>query len=194
MNDPSYVRLVDPHTEGYGGAYHLHTVVDEIFLCLVACRRSQSGMINGGLHSVTKECIANFLRIVTTHAIDDSAFIGTFEDKLQDGANLFLLLITSANVQAQVRTVKRRNECFRILHIQLSHNVLSSDFVGRSGQCHDGCLRELLADGLQLGVLRTEIVSPLRDTMRFVNGKERDLDFLHQEVHFHEQSLGGYVK
>ena len=38
MNHPANIRFIDAHTESNGGTYHLDSIVDKVFLCLVSCR------------------------------------------------------------------------------------------------------------------------------------------------------------
>ena len=190
MNDPANVRLVDTHPEGNGGAYHLHAVVDEILLCLVASRCTQSGVIDGRFYSMTEEHFGYFLRLVTAHAIDDATFIGALEDKFEYRPCLFLLLVSSAYIETQVGTVEGRNEGLRVFQGQLCHDVLTGNLVRRGGQCHDRCLWKTFADSLQLGIFRSEVVSPLRDAVCLVDGEKGNLDVFQQEIHFHQQPFG----
>ena len=134
-------------------------------------------MIDGCFYSMAKKHITCLLRFVPTHAIDDTTFVGAFEDELQYGTCLFLLLISTAHIQTQVGTVERRNECLRILLSQLIDNILTRNLIGCSGQGDIRNRRELFTDGSQLGIFRSEGVSPLRDTMRFVDSEEGYLDF-----------------
>ena len=177
MNHPTHIRLIDAHTESNSGTYYLHPIINKVFLCLVSGGWGKSGMISRSFHPMADEHFGYLLRLVPTHAIHDATFVRSLEDELQDGACLFFLLITSAYIEAQVWSVERRDECLRIFQCQLLDYILSCYLVGRCRQCHNGRLRKLLTKDFQLGIFRSEVVSPLGDTMRFVNGKKRYLDF-----------------
>ena len=146
-------------------------------------------MIDRGLYAMSKEHVGYLFCIVTTHAIDDATFIGTFEDKFEYRPCLFLLLVSSAYIEDQVRPVERRYEGLRVFQIQLCHDVLTGNLVRRGGECHNRCLWKLFADSFQLGVFRSEVVSPLRDAVCLVDGEKRHLDFFQQKIHFHQQAF-----
>ena len=47
MDDPADIAFVYPHPERDCCAHHMDTVVDEVFLCLIALLGAESGMIGG---------------------------------------------------------------------------------------------------------------------------------------------------
>ena len=65
VDDPAHITLVDAHAESDGGAYHLHTVVDEVLLRLVALQGSHASMIDGSVNVMNTQHLADLLRIGT---------------------------------------------------------------------------------------------------------------------------------
>ena len=57
----------------------------------------------------------------------------------------------------------------RVLHMQQVDNVVARGFIGGRSQRHHRQLRETLTQLAQRAILRTEVVSPLRNTVRLVN-------------------------
>ena len=133
-------------------------------------------MVYGGFYSLVLQYLCHFLRIVPAHAVNDSAFVFMTPDEFDDGTYLFFLLIASLDGEAQVRAVERRDECFRITQFQLIQDVRPGDFVCRSCQGDDRYFRKILFQNGQLGIFGAEIMSPMRDTMRFIDGDQRNVD------------------
>ena len=95
-------------------------------------------------------------------------------DKLDDF--LVHLLRLGLHGIVEVGTVEGALKLWRVVDAQAPLDV-RAHLVGRRGrQGYDGC-RAYLVDGVaDFAVFGSEIVSPLRDTMGFVNGIESDVD------------------
>ena len=55
-------------------------------------------------------------------------------------------------------------------------DVFSGDFVGSGSECHYWYAIELLVEESELGIFRTEIMSPLTDAVSLVDGEKGNLD------------------
>ena len=71
---------------------------------------------------------------------------------------------------ANIRTVKTADLNQRIVQPQQAHDILARGVVGCGGQRHKRQRREPLAQLTERGIFRAEIVAPLGDTVRFING------------------------
>ena len=111
-------------------------------------------------------------------------------NEIKDGAHLLLLLVSPFHGQAQVRSVERGNEDTRVFQLQLVEDVLPRDFVGSGSEGDHRYAWKFLAQHLELGIFRTEVMSPLGDAMRLVDGKEGYVDVFQQEIHFAHQAFG----
>ena len=102
---------------------------------------------------------------------------------------LFFSLACSppSDCQAEVGTVERRNEDPGLVEVQLSDDIFTGNLVGCGRKGHNRHPRKLLVQHAQLRIFRTEIVSPLRDAMCFVNGKERNVHVSQQVILFGKQ-------
>ena len=79
------------------------------------------------------------------------------------------------NRVADVGTVEARDEALGVLEPQLGDDLLAGALVrgGREGNARD--TGEPLGKHLELTILRTEVVPPLRDAVRLVNCEEGDV-------------------
>ncbi len=96
---------------------------------------------------------------------------------------------------ADVRAVKACEEAGGVLQPQARDDVAPGLRVSGRGERHHRDMREDLAQDAELGVLGAEVVPPLGDAVRLVNGEEGDvqaLDPLDETVG--KEPLGGHVE
>ena len=100
-----------------------------------------------------------------------------------------------ANLVKEVRAIERRFEDRSIGHTQILLDVHLHLGCSRSRKCNERSLADIVDNGAYAAILRAEIVSPLRDTVRLVDGIERNFD-LAQECHIILlcERLGGKVQ
>ena len=151
-------------------------------------------MIGDCPDAVLRQFFDQRLRTVTAHAVDDTALPVMPVDEMDDRCDLFLFAQPATDSERQVRAVERRDECFRITQFQLIQDVRPGDFVCRSCQGDDRYFRKILFQNGQLGVFGAEIMSPMRDTMRFIDGDQRNVDAGQEPVQFANDPFGGDVK
>ena len=172
MDNPADIALVDAHTKGDSGTNHLDVVLFEHLLSLVALILCESCMVNGCFDTMLLQVLSHFLRILPAQTIDDAAIQGACLDEVQDILVFLLGGIATLDGQAKVGAVEAGNKETGILQTQLFDDVLTRHLVGSSRQRHNGDIWEFAMEDIQLGVFRTEIVTPLANTMGFVDGKE----------------------
>ena len=93
-------------------------------------------------------------------------------DKIKDSFILFLCLETAFYRQADIGAVERRDKGAGFDKMELADNVPAGDFICGGSQGNNRYLRELLMKHPHLSVLRSKIVSPLRNTVRFINSEQ----------------------
>ncbi len=154
-------------------------------------------MVRQGLDAVDDQQLGQLLHTLARQTIDNAALAGTV---LDEADNLLVQLHGVARLGAhlvvEVRPVEARDEGLCILHAQVLDDVLLHLGRGRGRQGEDGHLGVDGLDGVaQTTVLGTEVVAPLRDAVRLVDGEERDGDLL-QEFHrlLLRQCLRGHVE
>ena len=190
MNNPTNVTLVYTHAESNGGAHYLHAVVDEIVLCFVPEGGGEAGMVDGGADTLLLEHLCHGFRLAPAHAIDDAAFSGMAGYEVKNCLGFFLLLVAPFYGEAQVGTVERGDERPGMVQVKLPDDIFARDFVGGGGQGDDGHVRELLVQNPHLCVFRPEVMSPLRDAVRFVDGEKRDVHVPQEIIGFCKQLFG----
>ena len=90
--------------------------------------------------------------------------------------NLFLLAFCMSDNVGQILSLEAHAKNLTSLLERKSFlNVLHHFGGGGSGQCQDRNIRQKFADIGNVQVSRSEIISPLGDTMRFVYGNHADL-------------------
>ena len=150
-------------------------------------------MIGSGLDVVGLQNLCQLLHLLTRQTVDDTALAGMLLDELDDVLINILRLRTYLVIQ--VRTVERTLELLGIHDTQILLDIRTDLIRCRRRQGNDGCLTDFIDDRTDATILRTEVMTPLRDTMGLVNGVERDLRLL-QEFHILVlgQRLGSHIE
>lgn len=106
---------------------------------------------------------------------------------------LLLLRTFLAHGKTEVRTVETAHEGLAV-QMQLVDDVFSGNLIGCSRERHHRHAIEFLVQESELGILRTEIVSPLTDTVGFIYGEERNLDVAEQIRYLAEEFFGRNIE
>ena len=99
-----------------------------------------------------------------------------FADEWTVAAIFSFLLSPRRTVSDRLGRSKEGDERCRFMQFQLVDDVGARNLIGGGSQRDDGNSREILFQDRQLGVFRAEIMSPMGDAMRFVDGNQRDVD------------------
>ena len=92
---------------------------------------------------------------------------------------------------ADVGAVETADELARLLQLQAFDDVGTCQRIGRGGQGHAGHAWVTLVQHRQGSVFGAEIMPPLADAMRFVNGKQRHLPALGQGIELRQEARRG---
>ena len=106
---------------------------------------------------------------------------------------LLLLRAFLAHGKAEVRTVEAAYEGLAI-QMQLVDDIFSGNLIGSSRKRHHRHTIEFLVQESELGILRTEIVAPLTDTVGFIHGEERNLDVAEQIRYLADEFFGRNIE
>ena len=178
--DEADVGLVDAHAEGDGGYDDVDLLHQEVVLRLCARGGVQSGVVALRLDVVGPQHVGQVLDLLSRQAVDDAALAGVLLDEAHDVLVNVLRLLP--HLVVQVRTVEGRLELVGIGNAEALLDVGAHLVGGGGGEGYDGRLANLVDDGPDAAVLRPEVVAPLRDAVRLVDGVER---YFHraQELH-----------
>ena len=193
VNHPAHIALVDTHSEGDGSAHHLYLVHLETFLNGCSLLGGESGMISFSLYAMLLQSLCHHLRILAREAVDDACLIRATGDEMVNEFQLLLLRAFLTHGKTEVGTVETAHEGLS-LQVQLVDDILSGNLIGGSRERHHRHAIEFLVQESELGILRTEIVAPLTDTVGFVHGEERNLDVAEQIRYLADEFFGRNIE
>src|SRR6266516_2689324 len=169
VDDEAHVRLVDPHAEGNGRADHTDLVAQKVLLITRALLAVQARVIRRRADSIRRELAREVLRRLPRLAIDDPALPPARADEVE---RLFVGTGLGGNAVSQVGPVETGDVARGLAQVQLLYDVAAHALGGRGRERHRRHVRKRSPQRRQLPVFRPEIVSPLADAMRFVNGEQ----------------------
>src|SRR3989344_5924601 len=114
-------------------------------------------MIRGGTKSVCGELIDEHFRILPREAVDNHARIMIIAQERKNRSERILFW---QNLITQIRTIETRDKHLRICQIELFDDILAYILCGSSSEGDDRNPRELLAEHLQVSIIRSEIMAP----------------------------------
>ena len=172
MDDKAHILLVDSHSEGDSRHHDVDAVMNEVLLHPVALLHRQSGMIDTRRYPVPAQLLRQLIGHVARQAIDDSALMRMPPDDIQNHLKPLPGSIAALHVQTEVRTVERTDKQFRITQMESFDNVPPRHGVRGCRQGQNRYIGVLLLQKAQQGIFRTEVVSPVRDAMCLIDGKQ----------------------
>ena len=131
-----------------------------------------AGVVGQRGHAMGLQLLGDLLDALARLAVDDAglAFVLALDEAQQLLHGIGLL----DNGVADVGPVKAANELARVLQLQALDHVLAGQRVGGGRQRHTRHVRKLLVQQRQRAVLGPEVVAPLADAVRLVDGKETE--------------------
>ena len=171
----THVRLVDSHAEGDRGHYHIYLLHQELVLILGTHLRIETCVIRQRPDAVDAEEGGHLLDLLPAEAVDDAGLAGILAYETH---YVLLRLNFVTDFVIKVGAVEGRLENDGILNTQILEYVALHFWSSRCGEGDDGSAAYLVHQTADAPVLRSEVVSPFRDTVRLVHSVERYLDFL----------------
>src|SRR5581483_447573 len=132
----------------------------------------QASVIGRAADAVTGGSFGQLLDVPASLTVDDAAFAGVAADDLQD---LGEHVVAWKRTIRQVGTVHVADQPPRPAQAQLRADVLLHLRRRRGRKGHARHLGRLVQHRAELAVFRTEVVPPVRDTVRLVDGEQRQL-------------------
>ena len=150
-------------------------------------------MIGAGINTIRFQNLSQFFHFLTAQTIDNTRFTGITLDELND--ILVYIIRFTAYLIIKIRSIERRLELIGIRHSQDFLDILTHFLSSSSCQCNNRSRTNHIDNRTDTSVLRTEVVTPFRDTMCLIYGIERNLHIL-QEFHilFLGQRFGSHIK
>ena len=175
MDHKAHVGFVDSHSEGDRRHDHVQILHQEVVLRLRPRLRVETCMIRCGLDVIGLQDGGQFLHLLARQAVDDTALASMLLDELDDLPVGIVVALLRPYLVIQVRTVEGALELHAILDAQTAHDVRTHLVGSRRRKRNDRSHADRFNRMAYLAVLRTEVMSPFRDTVCLVNGVEADL-------------------
>ena len=175
----AHVGFVDTHAEGDRGDDDVDPLHEEVVLVGGTRGGIHAGMVGPGADAVGDEQFGELLDLLAAQAVDDAALALVLLDEADD---LAVHVVFGPDLVVEVRTVERRLENRGVGHAQVLLDVELHLGGGRGRQGDQRRRTDLVDDRPDTAVLRAEVVAPLRDAVRLVDGVERN-PYLAQERH-----------
>lgn len=173
MDHIAHVGFVDTHAESDRGHDHIGPLHQEVVLIGRTCLGVHTGVIGQSPDAVGYEQLRKLLDLLAAQAVDDAALALVLLDVTD---NLPVHIVLGPDFVIQVGAVERRLEYRSVAHTQVFLDVHLHLGGSRRRQGDQGRRADLVDDRTNAAVLRTEIMPPLRNTVRLVDGVERNLD------------------
>src|SRR6266704_1952373 len=178
MRHEARVRLVDAHAECDRRHHHHRVLVDEAVLVRRARAGLHAGVVGERVDAVSGEPGRGLLRLRPRQAIDDARFARV--PRADEIEQLRARVLLFDDLVADVRPVETGDENARVVELQARDDFAPRGLVGGRGERDARNRRMALGEQRELDVLRPEIVPPLRNAVRLVDGEEREPRALEQ--------------
>ncbi|MCY1390931.1 hypothetical protein D9M71_57560 [compost metagenome] len=137
-------------------------------------------MVRQGREALLAEEHRHFIDFLARQAVDDTGITATFCEERQQ---LLARLLLGHDTIEDIRPVEARQEALCILQVQAVDNLFASALVGGGGQGNSRHIWKQFCELSQLQVFGAEIMAPLRDAMRLVDGEQGDIQAAQEVEH-----------
>ena len=154
--------------------------------------RIETGVVRQRLDAGFGQPAGGILDLLAAERVDDA---GLSTVRIQELHQLGARVVLERDAVTDVRPIEARHELARPVQSQPLDDLLACARVGGGGKRDARHLRKAFLQDRQLAILRTEIVSPLRNAVRLVDGEQRSFDSLEQpKKALREEAFGRNVK
>ena len=169
VNDEAHVRAIDAHPERHRRHHDVDLFVEKGFLVPGAHVVGQPRVIRNRAEPLAGQPVGRLLHLATRQAIDDARLVLMAGE---DAKNLAPQVGPAQHAVGEVRTIEPADEHERLVQPELRDDVPAHPLGGGRGERVHRDAGELIAQPPELAVLGPEIVPPLADAVRLVDGDE----------------------
>ena len=174
MCHPTNIRPVDAHAEGDGGAHHHGIAAGKAAVMGALIGAIHAGVEMQRVHPVLAQPFGGRFGFRPAAAIDDAS-AAPIGDAVDEAAQLGALLLARRRADKNIRPVEAAAKHRCLLQRELAADVLDRAGIGGGGQRQARDVGKTLSQHRQRAVFRPEMMAPLADAMRLVDGEERDV-------------------
>ncbi len=171
VEDEPHVRLVDAHAERDGGDHDHPVLAQKDVLVVVAFAAFEARVVGDRLHPARGEEGGGLVHLAAGLAVDDAALAFV---RLEEGEEFGAAVLPRGHRQRDVGPVERADEHLRRRREQPFADVVAGDLVGGRGEGDGLADGEIAPDFAEEPVFGPEVVAPLGDAVRLVDGHHRD--------------------
>ena len=171
VGDIADVRLVDAHAEGDGGDEGEIVFGEEGVLVLRADAGVHAGVIGQRADAFLVEPFGGLFDLAAGETVDDAALAFVAGEEL---AQLVPAVVAAGDRVGDVGAVEGGGEDAALFQLQALDDVGACQRICGGGERHAGHARKAFGDLGELAIFRAEVVAPLADAMRLVDGEEGD--------------------
>ena len=166
-----HVRPIDAHAERHGRDDDVGTFVEKRLLVARPLLVGEAGVVRERAVALGDERPGHGVDFLARQAVDDA---GLPRARLQHGIDLRVELRALPHPVDQVGPIEVADQHEGIAESELFDDVVAHAWRGRGRECVDGDIGKRGAQGAQQAVLGPEVVAPVADAVRFVDGDEPD--------------------
>ena len=172
MGHKAHVGLVDAHAEGHGGDHDDAVFAQEAVLVALAHLGVQASVIRQSGDALLVQPVGGFFHLAAALAVDDAGVaVVLVADEAQQ---LLARVVLFDQGVADVGPVEAADEDAGVLQLQALDHVGTGVVVGGGGQRQARHVREALVQHAELQIVFTEVVAPLADAVRLVDGEQAE--------------------
>ena len=171
--DPAHVRPVDAHAEGDGRRHDDGIAPGEAAVRVPLGIGRHAGVEAQRVMPIGAQPFGGLLGLGPGAAVDDAG-PRPIPRRLDEGAELRPFLLARGGADQDVRPVEAAAEHRAVGEAELGADILDGARVGGRGQRQPRHVGEAFGQHAEAAVFRPEVVPPLADAMRLVDGEERD--------------------
>jgi len=163
----AHIGLVDAHSECVGRNYDTDLVIYKSFLALEAFIAVQARMVTHGAYAAPADLISHRFNFLTRRTVDDAGDIGKFFKIVKEIRRLVGRML---HLKKEVFPVKTGHNRKWGSKLKLADDVFPDFRRGSSGKRgNNGALPQRGYSRCYVEIGRAEVMSPLGDTVCFVN-------------------------
>ncbi len=174
MDDAPDIGLIDAHSEGDGGGDDGRLPRHEGFLAGGAGGVAEASVVGTGGEPLALEEGGETLGGFLPGAVNDGGGVGFPGEAFEESLPL-VIFPAGGDPQFQVGPVKGELDVILLRDAEVPADVGRYGRGGGGSEGENAGDLQLACEGGQLEVVGPEVVSPLRDAVRFVNGEKRDV-------------------
>ena len=168
MHDVADVRSVDSHPECHGRDHHVTLLAAERVLCRLALLRRHPRVVADRLDSATPEPVGDRIDVLAADAVDDAPFTRMPFDDVDD---LEQAAGSGHDAVDEVRSIEVPDQRLGVTQSELFDDVFPDPARRGRGERVNDRVGKPVAKLRQQAVVRTEVMPPVTDAMRFVDGE-----------------------